>query len=154
MRLKVGWLTIVLLLLVSGCQGAKEEQHLFDYKDAYVGDNSAISHIVSQLYGHEDFQQFELQTTKKPYGITLFYKQMERNETEQTLITNAAFLFVLIQNVDVIHFQFGHDSYTVTRVQMQSLFEKELRQYDSEDEVQMLIERILQSPDQITTLLE
>ncbi|WP_430735723.1 DUF4825 domain-containing protein [Metabacillus halosaccharovorans] len=43
--------TALLLILISGCNASDED--IFQYKDSYVGDNNAVSHILSTLPSNE-----------------------------------------------------------------------------------------------------
>ena len=94
-----------LMILLSGCsQSADSETDLFQYKNSYVGDNSAVENIVNELTFNNELNHISLETKKEPYGITLEYKDIDANsvdkEMKETVITNSTFLFALIKNVD------------------------------------------------------
>ncbi|WP_228275784.1 DUF4825 domain-containing protein [Gracilibacillus oryzae] len=83
---------------------------MFQYKNSYVGDNSAVGNIVNELAHSKELNQISLQTKTEPYGITLEYNDIDAEQVEEEMkhmvISNATFLFALIKNADWITFQF------------------------------------------------
>ncbi|XTR38664.1 DUF4825 domain-containing protein [Paraclostridium tenue] len=120
---------IVLSLGFVGCEktkNAKEDSNeskisvdkLLEYKDSYVGNNSAIGNIISNLPANIYNKKFELQTKSKPYEINIDYKDFEDTYVkfeDNTSITipfseaikkNAMILLSLVKNADIINFNF------------------------------------------------
>lgn len=67
--------------MVSGCHTKtvtdNENENIFKYKNAYVGDNSAVIHIVNQTMSSKKIKDIELKTQEKPYGIILSYDGLD-----------------------------------------------------------------------------
>ena len=86
------------------------------YKDSYVGDNSAITNIVNNLPANIYNEGIELQTSSKPYEITIQYKAFKdisiRLEDDSVITSsfpyvmknNALIILSLVQNVDIVNF--------------------------------------------------
>lgn len=86
------------------------------YKDSYVGDNSAIVNIVNNLPANIYNVGIELQTTSKPYEITIRYKGFDDIDIrfeDGSLISssfpyviknNALIILSLVKNVDIVNF--------------------------------------------------
>lgn len=137
---------LIISLGVVGCgnnhvanQNAVSSYHLSDllkYKGSYVGNNSAVGNILSVLPAHDYMAGFSLQTEKKPFGITVHYQSNQAGSTDyhdlwnktrpdKLLERNAAVLFSLVQNVDVINFDvqgIGKETYTFTRTAVQTKY--------------------------------
>ena len=76
---------IVLSLGFVGCEKTKDSKEssneskisvdkLLEYKDSYVGNNSAIGNIISNLPANIYVKGFELQKNSKSYEINIDYK--------------------------------------------------------------------------------
>ena len=86
------------------------------YKNSYVGDNSAVSNIVNNLPANIYNEGIELQTSSKPYEITIHYKDFEdisiRLEDDSVITSsfqyvmknNALIILSLVQNADIVNF--------------------------------------------------
>lgn len=131
---KIVVLSIFILLLgIIGCSKYSEEKEttnesnvnlntVLKYKDSYVGDNSAISNIINNLPGNIYNEGIELQTTSKPYEITIYYKSFKdisiRFEDNSLLSssfpyvmkTNALIIFSLVQNADIVNFNIADEN--------------------------------------------
>ena len=117
--------SMLVLVGLAGCgksTNTSELSELLTYKNSYVGDNSAVSHILFRLPAHEYLDGFELQTSQEPYEITINYKDFDKNtvKLEDGLISNTSFneilkgnamiILSLIQNAEIINFNVdGHD---------------------------------------------
>ncbi|MFD2216412.1 DUF4825 domain-containing protein [Metabacillus endolithicus] len=54
------------------------------YEDSYVGDNNAVSHILSSLPSNEHLEWVELKTKEEPYGININYNlEVEQKITKK-----------------------------------------------------------------------
>lgn len=117
----------VLLLGLIGCEKFNKSEDkvktsnvnlgtLLEYKGTYVGDNSAISNIISNIPANIYSAGLELQTNSEPYEITIKYKEFEdiiiRSENDLSLSSflenvvksNAMIIFSLVKNVEIINF--------------------------------------------------
>ncbi len=144
------------LLMLIGCQSNQIHQDesiakLIAYKNSYVGDNSAIFHIVKGSIAGRYVKEISLETKKQPYGITVNYGSKHNTDdkaenfeeywnTEQTkkaFLNNASTLFILVDNVEVIKFHLEtnkQELFTITRNELEEFYGKDLRLYaDNED---------------------
>ncbi|HYE11708.1 MAG TPA: DUF4825 domain-containing protein [Patescibacteria group bacterium] len=81
-------------------------EELLEYKTAYVGDNSKVVNLMRFLPYGEFLTSTTLQTKIAPYVITAEYNfessAFDRSQLKAKLTNNAAVVFSLVQNVDVI----------------------------------------------------
>lgn len=142
-------MSLLAFLLLSGCD-SKKEMDIFQYKDSFVGDNSAVGNISNQLLGAEHLKDFELKTKEEPYGIILNYDWTEsEQEFKEAVISNATFLFTLIQNVDWITFNSDMLEYTITKETIQEWYGKELSEVQNEDELTELIQKNVENESKV-----
>lgn len=108
--------SLLVISVASGCNTKTSEEDLFQYKNAYVCDNSAVINIVNNSMQSDNFKGLELKTKETPYGIILNYdgSESEKND-KKTVIYNATYLFALIQNAEWITFNFDNQEYKITR---------------------------------------
>ena len=98
-------LSLLVILIVSGCNTNNRKEDIFKFKDSFVGDNSAVGSIVNQLQGAKYLKWFELEIKEKPYGIILNYDWSESEQNyKKTAVFNATFLFTLVQNAEWVTF--------------------------------------------------
>lgn len=119
-------LFIALSILLAGCmQAPTHTQNAFEYKGAYVGDNTAVINIAQRLPMNDCYKSIELQTTARPYGLTVRYEapEMDRIEQEQLAIRNAATYFTLIRNAEIVRFAFPNRTYAFSRAEMEAWFD-------------------------------
>ncbi|AWI10930.1 DUF4825 domain-containing protein [Caldibacillus sp. 210928-DFI.2.22] len=139
----------LMMLLTSCSQSAESKTDLFQYKNSYVGDNSAVGNIVNELTYNNELNQISLETKKEPYGIILEYKDIDTNsidkEMKETVITNSTFLFALIKNVDWITFKFPDKEFSVTREKIQEWYNNKLDGFENEQDLKKLIQEHLKS---------
>ncbi|MFN2744133.1 DUF4825 domain-containing protein [Bacillus sp. z60-18] len=143
-----------LMILFSGCSlNADSKTDLFQYKNSYVGDNSAVVNIVKQLAHNKELNQVSLKTKKKPYGITLEYKDIDAKKADQeikeTVISNSTFLFALIKNVDWITFKFPDREFTVSKEKLQNWYNNKLDVFKNEQDLKKLVQEHLKSEDSV-----
>jgi hypothetical protein len=144
------------MLLLSGCnsKSSSENTDIFQFKNSFVGDNSAVVNITNQLLGAEHLEGFELKTNEEPYGIIINYNWEEsEQEYKEAVIYNATFLFTLVQNVDWITFQSNIREYTITKEHLQGGYDKQLKEVQSEEELRKLIQEYLEDEDKVNELL-
>jgi len=119
--------------------------NLIKYKNSYVGDNSAVGGILTNLPGGKFRNGFSLKTDKTPYGIEVNYKPEDNvksseefnklfneKDSENLLMDNAITLFILVTNVDEIKFNLKgakETSFYVTRAEVESFYGKKMTEY-------------------------
>lgn len=112
---------------------------LLENQTDYVGNNVKVVNLLSALplpYERSG-QEVSLQTDKEPYGITAAFNfhtpGIGEEEMQPVLRRNAAILFALINNVDVVNLNWRSDgqghSFTVTRAEVQESYPRDLREY-------------------------
>ncbi|MBE6024568.1 MAG: DUF4825 domain-containing protein [Cellulosilyticum sp.] len=120
---------MLILLVIVGYGKSTNRTELLDYKDSYVGDNSAVGNIINLLPAHEYLDGFELQTAQEPYAITINYKnfdqmaiKLEDGETQKVSLDeilqgNAMVILSLVKNAEIVNFNVeGHDSISFDRL--------------------------------------
>ena len=108
--------SLLVILVASRCDTKTGEADLFQYKNAYVGDNSAVINIVNHSMQSDNFKRLELKTKEKPYGVIINYDGSDAEQNyKKTVIYNATYLFALIQNAEWITFNFDHQEYKITK---------------------------------------
>ena len=153
-KISAYFILLILLISITSCSLSKNtNKDIFHYKNSYVGNNSAVGSIIKQLPNHNDFIKMSLQTKKKPYGITIDYKNLPAN-TKNIVINNATYLFALIKNVEWIVFDFADQKYTVTRQQLDEWYGKDLSSYTNEKELEELIHTNLKDKTKINHLFK
>ena len=136
--------SLSIILFLGGCNPNNQRDDLFLYKNTLLGDNSAVGSIVNQLEGAEHLKGFELRTNKEPYGLVLNYDLIESEQAyEKLAIHNATFIFSLIQNVEWITFHFDIHNYAITKEQLQSWYDKDLSNYENEDDLKALTQEYI-----------
>lgn len=140
--------SLLLALFLNGCSSSNAvNEDIFQYKDSYVGDNSAVRNIVGQLQNAEHFEGFELKTKEKPYGMVLGYEDIKGTKiddvSKETVIYNATFIFALVKNAGWITFDFGNQTHTVTREELQDWYGKELGEFENAEDLRKFTEGYL-----------
>ncbi|MBG9801541.1 DUF4825 domain-containing protein [Brevibacillus laterosporus] len=143
-----------LMIFLNGCSlKADSKTDLFQYKNSYVGDNSAVGNIVKQLTHNKELKQISLETKKEPYGITLEYKDIDAKkldkELKETVISNSTFLFALIKNVDWITFKYPDQEFSVRKDKLQDWYNNKLDGFENEEDLKKLIQGQLKSEDTV-----
>lgn len=123
--------------------------YLFENKTPYVGNNSKVLHIVGNLQFNNYIEKVSLQTDKTPYGVTVNYDfqnvvngdfQKAKIENEERLKLafkrNAAMMFCLIENLDMLTFSCrtikGTAEYGFTRKEVQKDYNEDLKEYSKD----------------------
>ena len=146
-------LSLLVILIVSGCNTNNEKEDIFKFKDSYVGDNSAVGNILNQLPGAEHFKGFELETKEKPYGIILNYDGSESEQSyKKTAIFNATFLFTLVQNAEWVTFNFDNQAYKITKENLQNWYGEDFSVLKNENDLKAFIQKHLENEDKVNQL--
>ena len=100
--------SMLVLVGLVGCgrsTNTSELSELLSYKNSYVGDNSAVSNIISRLPAHEYLDGFELQTSQEPYEITINYKNFDKKmvKLEDDSMLNASLTEILKGNAMIYY---------------------------------------------------
>jgi len=119
-----------------GSNGIYNAQKLYANKTPYVGNNSKVAGVVSNLPYAGFRREISLQTKTVPYGITVKYdfSGADTNPAEQVFFNNASIMFALIDNVDEITFNIStstkpEQQYQYTREEIQKNYARDLRLY-------------------------
>lgn len=148
-------LSLLVILILSGCNTNNEQEDIFKFKDSFVGDNIAVGNIVNQLQGAEHFKWFELETKEKPYGIILNYDWSESEQNyKKTAVFNATCLFTLVQNAEWITFNFDNQEYKITKENLQNWYGEDFSELKNEDDLKALTQKHLENEDKVNQLFK
>lgn len=150
---------LAIFVVLSGCDSDSGiDPEIFQYKNSYVGDNSAVSAIVSQLPAPngEELTDIELQTKTEPYGVTLNYKKQENldgvepaSDYSRTVIYNSSVLLFLVPNAEVVTFNYVKEQYTITKQNVEEWLGKPLSTFVSVKQLTGYIEYYLEDANKI-----
>ncbi|MCX7614234.1 MAG: DUF4825 domain-containing protein [Clostridiales bacterium] len=93
---------------------------IYRYKTKYVGDASKVNGLADNLPYSQYKNGISLQTKSEPYGLTVNYTVTPDESSKissdegNTLIKNAAVLFAMIGNVDIVRYRFDDGTNIVT----------------------------------------
>lgn len=123
----------------SGSTTLYDAKTLIEFKTDYVGDNSKVVNLISQLPLANFRKELSLQTGSSPYGITVnydfIYAAINQAELKMTLRNNTAVIFALIKNADIITYNVRmpraseQSFFEYSRMQIQKDFPRDLREY-------------------------
>lgn len=117
--------SMLLSFILVGCGKPTNMTKLLNYKGSYVGDNSAVGHIIERLPAHEYLDSFELQTNQEPYEVTINYKpfdevtvELENGSTSKVALNeilkgNSMLILSLVTNAEIVNFNIEHQE-TIT----------------------------------------
>lgn len=92
--------------------------NIIKYKNKYIGNNSNIGNLISKLPLSEYGYLFEIDSVNLSltinYQVTDWYIN-ENNYLEKSLLYNAVTMFILIDNLEEIIFNFSGNSFVITR---------------------------------------
>ena len=99
---------LILCVIFTACgKSQNSNKNIYEYKTKYVGDNSKVINILSNLkYPKEtSYNSVQILSEKEPYGIlvklnTNSGKISEKNE----FLKNSAVLFALIENLSFVKY--------------------------------------------------
>ena len=107
-KLKIIILLTVYIIFTACGKSQNSEKNIYEYKTKYVGDNSKVINILSNLkYPKEtSYNSVQILSEKEPYGILVKLnidsgKIPEKNE----FLKNSAVLFALIENLSFVKYE-------------------------------------------------
>lgn len=125
---------------------------IFQYKNSYVGDNNAVSGILNVLPSKNQLEGFELETKEKPYGIIIHYSLEIEESYEQTVLYNSTYLFSLIQNAELIKFDFEGMEYEMTKEKLEKWYGRDLNEFTNKEELEDFIKDQLKDQNKVKQL--
>ncbi len=93
-------------------------EHLMQYQNKYVGNNSNTGNLIGSLPLSEYGYVFEIDSENCGVIVDYHFTDWYNNEnlyTERALVYNSVSAFALIENLEYITFNFSGSSYSVTR---------------------------------------
>jgi hypothetical protein len=104
---------LLCLITLTACAQTESDASVFQYKDSFVGDNSAVINIGRMVTTLESVDRFKLQTKEEPYGVELYYENDEPyafNVIDKEVHQQSLYLYYLINNLDYISFIFNNQT--------------------------------------------
>ena len=154
---------IIMLMTLTACGTASsKDDDVFQYRNSYVGDNSAVSAIAQHLPSPngEQLSGIELQTNTEPYGVTLNYELQEQlsdvergADYDKVAIQSSAILLAVVQNADSVTLSYVNDQYTITKQDMELWLGKPLNTFVSELQLTSYMEFYLEDENKIKQLI-
>lgn len=119
---------------------AYDYEMLFSYKSSYIGDAVNARNLLNHLAypNNLPIEKIELQTDKSPYKLAIFFqlnleKGQEYNIDYSMIAKDSALLLALIDNLEVIDYNFVQDDYglifSMTRDDIDSLLGESSKTY-------------------------
>lgn len=93
-------------------------EHLIQYRNKYIGDNSNTGQLIGSLPLSEYGFVFEIDSENCGVTIDYHFTDWYDNEnlyTERALVYNSVSAFALLENLEYIIFNFSGSSYSITR---------------------------------------
>lgn len=156
-----GMMIMFILIVLAACSAGRDTRDdVFQYKDSYVGDNSAIGAIVTNLPFREYYKEFSLQTNEEPFGIVLKYDTEARSpkltdeDMKELALCNSSYLFTLVQNAEWVEYDFGTQKLRVNKEELEDWYGKELHPIETEKELQQLLQEFLADKDAVVNYFE
>ena len=133
-------LLVLMLMSLTGCRSSNHSsQDIFQYRGSYIGNNSAVRNIITELPRSKAFKQPALQTKEKPYGMVIQYGHVT-GDIKDIDINNTSYMFALVKNADWISFDFPNEKDTLTRQQLQQWYGTDLSKITNEKDLKKLIQ--------------
>lgn len=101
----IGLIIIIVMWTFAGCKN-EAEKDLYDFKTKYVGDNSKVGNIVSNIEFNEDynFEKIKIMSEEKPYGLIIYLSEEIKKEDQYEFELDSLMIFSLIENLEYIKF--------------------------------------------------
>ncbi|BDH60285.1 hypothetical protein MTP04_04150 [Lysinibacillus sp. PLM2] len=125
-------------------ENAFEALNLFKLKGAYIGDNSAVSEIVTSVIGERGYEYIELQTKNEPYGLIV---HTESGIIEQLQLKLALYVFVLVQNADYVQFVTNDQHEVVQKSELEKDYQIDFKSIQDEETLNSIYAGLTESND-------
>lgn len=164
-KLKLLFLVFIFFIQLISCsldEGPRNSPvnvtELIKYKDFYVGDSTAVGHIISNLPGNIYNEGYDIQTQTKPYSIDIKYNSFNTinisfddnsdviDSFPSVLKKNASILLSLLNSAEEINFIIDED--TIITYEKNDLINENTQRYGEH------LEKITSSPSSIENFLK
>ena len=106
-KLKIIVLLIVCVIFTACGKSQNSNKNIYDYKTKYVGDNSKVINILSNLkYPKEaSYNSVQILSEKEPYGILVKLNvNSDKIPEKNDFLKNTAIMFALIENLSFVKY--------------------------------------------------
>lgn len=120
---RVAAVVVLIGVALSGCGTSTSEQSdasskaqsLWSARSAYVGDNSRVAALASEVgLGSEGSFSIVLQTAKPPYAMTVAFTRLDKPFDRTDFSGQATLLLGLVANLDEVSVTSGEHVYALT----------------------------------------
>ncbi|WP_443259478.1 hypothetical protein [Virgibacillus sp. L01] len=149
-------LLIALLIFVTSCSSendSQEDKTIFLYKGSSLGDRDYASAILNMLPYQEDAKGFARYTDENL--IIAEYASKTKEAARKIVLTNATYIFNLIEGVDKIIFKFQERRYSIHKEELTKWYMSDkYLQISKKKELKNLIEKNLNDSQRVKTFFE
>lgn len=106
-KLKIIILLTVCIIFTACGKSQNSEKNIYEYKTKYVGDNSKVINILSNLkYPKEvNYNSVQILSEKEPYGILVKLNvNSDKIPEKNDFLKNTAIMFALIENLSFVKY--------------------------------------------------
>ena len=106
-KLKIIILLTVCIIFTACGKSQNSEKNIYEYKTKYVGDNSKVINILSNLkYPKEaSYNSVQILSEKEPYGILVKLNvNSDKIPEKNDFLKNTAIMFALIENLSFVKY--------------------------------------------------
>ena len=106
-KLKIIVLLILCVIFTACGKSQNSNKNIYDYKTKYVGDNSKVINILSNLkYPKEaSYNSVQILSEKEPYGILVKLNvNSDKIPEKNDFLKNTAIMFALIENLSFVKY--------------------------------------------------
>ncbi|KGR91324.1 hypothetical protein CD30_06790 [Ureibacillus massiliensis 4400831 = CIP 108448 = CCUG 49529] len=121
-----------------------ESLNLFKLKGTYIGDNSALSEIVSTVVGEQGYEYIELQTKNEPYGLIVHTTPAT---IEQLQLKLALYVFALVQNADYVQFEMNGQHEVIQKSDLEKEYQIDFKSIQDEETLNSIYAELTESND-------
>ena len=107
-KLKIIILLTVCIIFTACGKSQNSEKNIYEYKTKYVGDNSKVINILSNLkYPKEvNYNSVQILSEKEPYGILVKLNvNSDKIPEKNDFLKNMAIMFALIENLSFVKYE-------------------------------------------------
>ena len=137
-KLKIIILLTVCIIFTACGKSQNSEKNIYEYKTKYVGDNSKVINILSNLkYPKEvNYNSVQILSEKEPYGILVKLNvNSDKIPEKNDFLKNTAIMFALIENLSFVKYVNVSDNKVVaefTRNEVDSYLKAEVNKNTKE----------------------